>query len=361
MHLTARLAAGLATLLSCVAATAAGPSASLVVSGAVDRPTVYTAAALQALPRLTQTDTFASGSSPQTHTWTGPTLWNVVAATGVQTLPGVKNDILNRYVLATGTDGYRVVYSLGELDPAFGNRADLVATQETLDGKTAPLAGDGFARTTAPGDARGGRYVSNLASLTVRPSASTVAATDGGTSTRFDVSDGVVHASTFDLAALKALPAITETVGGTTWIGVSLWDLLDTTSGVATDPAVKNDILDKYVVATGSDGYKALISMGEIDPAFGHQPDLIAYEANGQLLDSSGFARLIVPGDAKAGRYVSNLINLQVFSAAAPVPEPANAALLLAGLAGLAAFLRGARISRRARPGTLQDLTPCKT
>ena len=345
MHRHATGAAGLAALLACAAASAAGPSTSVVVAGAVDKPTTFTAATLQALLQVTQTDTFASGSTPQTHTWSGPTLWNVLAATGVQTTPGVKNDILDRYVLATGTDGYRVVFSLGELDPAFGNRASLAATQETIGGKTAPLAGDGFARATAPGDVKGGRYVSNLASLTVRPSGSTVAATGGGPSTSFSVTGAVVHGMTFDLAALKALPSISETVGATTYTGVSLWDLLNTTTNIVTDPSVKNDILDKYVVATGSDGYKALFSMGEIDPAFGDQPDLVAFQADGKLLDANGFARLVVPGDAKAGRYVSNLVNLQVFSAA-PVPEPANAALLLAGL-GAIALARGAR---RARP-----------
>lgn len=346
MHHAARMAAGLAVVLACAAATAAGPSASVVVSGAVDKPTVYTAARLAALPQVTQTDVFASGTTPQTHTWTGPTLWNVLDATGLQARPGVKNDLLDRYVLATGTDGYRVVYALGELNPAFGNRPDLVATQETVVGKTAPLTGDGLARVTAPGDVKGGRYVANLASLTVRASGSTVAGTGGGHSDQFNVTGAVVNGRTFDLAALKALPSRTETVGGTTYVGVSLWDLLNATTGIVTDPAVKNDVLDKFVVATGSDGYQALISMGEIDPAFGNQPDLVAYQANGQLLDSNGFARLVVPGDAKAGRYVSNLVNLQVFAAPPAVPEPANPALLLAGLAGLGALTRGTRRRR---------------
>ena len=346
MHVRpARAAHALAAALACSAAVAAGPSSSVVVSGAVDHPAAYDAAALDALPQLTQTDTFASGNTPQTHTYTGPTLWNTLNAAGIRTTPGVKNDVLNRYVLATGTDGYRVVYSLGELDPSFGNRADLVATHETIAGKSAPLGSDGLARTTAPGDVKGGRYVANLASLTVRASGSTVVGTGGGTSKQFSVDGAVVHAGSFDLAALQALPAITETVGGTTYTGVSLWDLLSATAGIVTDPAVKNDVLDKFVVATGSDGYKALISMGEIDPAFGNQPDLVAYEADGQMLTSTGFARLVIPGDVKAGRWVSNLIDLQVFSAT-PVPEPSNLGLLAAGVAGLGAF---ARATRRAR------------
>ena len=106
---------------------------------------------LQALPQVTQTDTFTSGTASQTHTHTGSTLWSVVNAAGIQTTPGVKNDLLDRYVLATGSDGYRVVFSMGELSPAFGNRADLVATQETIAGKTAPLAADGLARQVGGG------------------------------------------------------------------------------------------------------------------------------------------------------------------------------------------------------------------
>ncbi len=330
----------LAAALSAGTAALAAPSISVAVGGAVDNPATLGASALQALPQVTQNDTFTSGTSGQTHTYTGPTLWSVVSAAGVQTTPGVKNDLLDRYVLATGTDGYRVVFSMGELNPAFGNRPDLLATQETIAGKTAPLATDGLARVTAPGDVKAGRYVSNLASLTVRASGSTTTGTGGGPSSHFLVDGAVAHGGSFDLAALQALPAITETVGGVTYTGVSLWDLLGG-AVIVTDPAVKNDILAKFVVATGSDGYKTLLSLGEIDPAFGNQPDLVAYAADGQPLGANGFARLVVPGDAKAGRWVSNLVDLQVFSAA-PVPEPASALLLLAG-AGLLARARRTR------------------
>ena len=67
------------------------------------------------------------------------------------------------------------------------------------------------------------------------------------------------------------------------YTGIKLIDLLNDAGGVNVT-AAKNDILSKYVVATGSDGYKAALSLGEISPKFGNQPVLVAFaDANGQL------------------------------------------------------------------------------
>jgi hypothetical protein len=80
----------------------------------------------------------------------------------------------------------------------------------------------------------------------------------------------------------------------------------------------------------------------EIDPMFGGQPDLAAYaDTDGQLSDGpDGFARMVVPGDTAGGRYVSNLVALEVFTATAP--EPATWVLLIASLSALM-FLRSRR------------------
>ncbi len=220
------------------------------------------------------------------------------------------------YVLATGSDGYKTVFALGELNPGFGNQPDLIAYAETVGGISMPLTSNGFARVTAPADIAGGRYVSSLASLDVRHSGSAQGGGGGGTTTQFTVSGTVSKVATFDLPALQALPAVTQAAGGSNYTGVTLWTLLSSNVGLATDPAVKNDVLGMYVVATGSDGYKAVLSMGEINPMFGNKPDLIAYAVNGAPLDANGFARLVVPNDVKAGRYVSNLVSLEVFRAA---------------------------------------------
>jgi hypothetical protein len=240
-------AAALAMAWTAGGALAAVPSTQLSVTGAVTAPATHDAASLAALAPVTQTVTFSSGSGLQTHTYTGTSLWSVLDASGIITDPNFKNDILTRYVLATGTDGYKVVFSAGELNPGFGNRPDLVAYSELVNGVTTPLGSDGFARVTATGDGKGGRYVSNLYNLDVRASGSTQAGIGGGASSQFTVSGEVIHGGNFDLAALQTLPSLTETVGGVTYTGVSFWALLNSTVGIVLNPSVKNDVLGKYV------------------------------------------------------------------------------------------------------------------
>jgi len=76
---------------------------------------------------------------------------------------------------------------------------------------------------------------------------------------------------------------------------------------------VKNDILRHTVVVTGSDGYTAVLSVGEIDPKFGDDRALIAYAMDGKpLARKRGFARLIVPTDKSAGRAVFGIASITI-------------------------------------------------
>lgn len=141
----------------------------------------------------------------------------------------------------------------------------------------------------------------------------------------------VQNRRTLTLDDLQAFPAaqanVTFSAGNTprvsaAYTGVLLWDLL-TEAKLVTIPAVKNDLLRRYVVATGSDGYQVVLSLAELSPDFGGQQVLVAYAQNGQPLDagSGGFARLIVPGDKAGGRNVSNLVSIKVHLG---VPPPAT-------------------------------------
>lgn len=291
------------------------PQATLALAGALTSPGQLTLTQLQAMPATTQTVSFSSGSGAQTHTYTGASLWTVLNQAGIQVDAAVHNDLLGKYVVATGSDNYRAVFAMGELSPDFGNRASQVVYAETVNGTSAALAApDGPLRVTAPGDGKGGRYVSGLVKLEVRAATSTATGTGGGVSTQFQLGGAVARPATFDLTALQALTPVTRTIGANTYTGVSLWDLVNA-AGISTNASVKNDLLGFYVVATGSDGYRTVISLAEISPDFGNQPDIVAYAMNGSALTTNGFARLVIPNDGKAGRYVSNLISLEVVAA----------------------------------------------
>jgi DMSO/TMAO reductase YedYZ molybdopterin-dependent catalytic subunit len=93
-----------------------------------------------------------------------------------------------------------------------------------------------------------------------------------------------------------------------TYTGVLLWDVLDK-AGITLNADVKNDALHKYVVLTAADGYEVVISLGEIDPGFGANQYLLAWQEDGAALP---LVRLVLPGDIKGGRYVSDVVKIEV-------------------------------------------------
>lgn len=148
----------------------------------------------------------------------------------------------------------------------------------------------------------------------VLPVVKAAAADKGQEATQFAIEGLVMTPATYDRAALATLPQSTLKVGDITYSGVSLWTLLSK-ADIVTHPDIKNDTLREFVVATASDGYMLLISLGEIDPDFGNQPCLIATQRNGADFTSGGFARLVFPNDVKKGRWVLNLTGLKVSEA----------------------------------------------
>ncbi len=188
-----------------------GTSSFLTLSGAVAAPGIYDLPTLQyAAPATTETESYTAGGAPVTDTYTGVTLWNLLQSAGGVTTTDAKNDILSKYVVATGSDGYAAVFSAGEIDPSFGNQPVLVAYADT-GGQLGPSGADGFARMVVPGDQAGGRYVSNLVSLQV-DSLPAQTPGPGGISEQFTVSGHVADPGVFTPITLETLsPGVTET------------------------------------------------------------------------------------------------------------------------------------------------------
>jgi hypothetical protein len=153
-------------------------------------------------------------------------------------------------------------------------------------------------------------------------SASLQAACPGGISTLFTVTGEVTNRAFFNLNKLKQLPQaqanVTYFAGGSVvteaFTGVLLWDLLNNSpvNGITTSQNIKNDILHKVVIVTGTDCYQSVFGVGEFDPFFGGSQIMVAYATGGQSLGTAGFARIVVPGDKAGGRFVSNIANIEV-------------------------------------------------
>lgn len=151
---------------------------------------------------------------------------------------------------------------------------------------------------------------------------------EGGFAKTFKLEGQIERPATIKRLDLKKMPSSRVTVtyysGSSglvtkTYTGVVLNDLL-TDAGVKTDPAIRNDILRKYVVVTATDCYQSVIAVADLLPNFGAQQVLIAYaDGEGQPLDETeGMARLIVAGDKQGGRLVSNVTSVAVRSAPRP-------------------------------------------
>jgi DMSO/TMAO reductase YedYZ molybdopterin-dependent catalytic subunit len=143
-------------------AQASGGTARLEISGAVRTPLFLSAADLKAMPRTTVQAGGQGGQLAQRYE--GVALSELLRRAGVPQGEELGGPWLAAYAVAAAADGYRVVFSLAELDAAFGNSQVLVA--DTLDG--APLSqGLGPFRLVVPGDQRAARWVRSLKSITV--------------------------------------------------------------------------------------------------------------------------------------------------------------------------------------------------
>ena len=99
-----------------------------------------------------------------------------------------------------------------------------------------------------------------------------------------------------------------------TYSGVPLIDLL-AHLGVPHGKDLMGKATSKYVVATGSDGYKTVLALAEIDPEFHPGIVLIADSMDGKpLAGKLGPFRLIISEDKRPARSVWGLVSMDVRS-----------------------------------------------
>jgi hypothetical protein len=119
-------------------------------------------------------------------------------------------------------------------------------------------------------------------------------------------------------ADLKAMARKTVTVHNAhsnadeTYEGVEVEELLRK-YGAPLGKELHGSALAYYLVATGLDGYAAVLSLGEVDTSFHPGDVIVADTMNGKALDArNGPFKLVVTEDKRPARWVRNLVGLQV-------------------------------------------------
>ena len=217
------------------------------------------------------------------------------------------NWVDSNYVLVTGKNGSRALYAVGELNPKFAPASAAVTLTCDKEGRC-DLAGKG-------------RIVRNVCNIDVVHAVSTIKVVGNTPFTHFFsplliVSGAGITPRTYDLTDLKAMKqetfdaskSTTNTVG--IWTGPTLVSVLNA-SGVDTSN------MDSYIVVQTTDGYAAVISMYEATKMTGAQYALLAISASDNSINKggndSGLARLVLPNDNVAGRWVSNVAQIVVY------------------------------------------------
>jgi DMSO/TMAO reductase YedYZ molybdopterin-dependent catalytic subunit len=156
---------GFALLMSSVlvcatsAQTVASSDRTLVIGGDVPKPLTLSVAEFKQLPdRVTVVRTEQTGDTK----YEGVLVSELLKRAGVTLGQGMGRQTIAAYLLASATDGYQVIFAMGEIDPVFTDSQIIVA--DVMNGAPLPREQGPF-RLIAPHDKGGARSVRLLRRL----------------------------------------------------------------------------------------------------------------------------------------------------------------------------------------------------
>jgi DMSO/TMAO reductase YedYZ molybdopterin-dependent catalytic subunit len=137
--------------------------------------------------------------------------------------------------------------------------------------------------------------------------------------------DGVARPPVqFSLAELQSMPRVALQAKAHdgkdhAFEGVALAELLHR-AGLPQGEEPRGPLLSRYLLVTAHDGYRAIFSLPELDPAFSDTRALVADHMDGQPLPSrDGPLRLVLPAEKRETRWVLMLERIEILSAPDPI------------------------------------------
>lgn len=117
-------------------------------------------------------------------------------------------------------------------------------------------------------------------------------------------------------AEIEALPRIkiTAEAGGTSaaFEGATLKAVLEK-AGVTFAETMKGKRLASCLLVEAADGYRVVIALPELDPAFTDKQIVLAFLKDGKPLDTkAGPYRIVIPGEKRMARWVRQVTALKI-------------------------------------------------
>ena len=141
--------------------SAPSPSTHLTIKTYEGKTLTLSPEELAALPH--KSVSVFNAHSKANETYSGVPLADLLSKVGVPLGEGVRGKLFLTGVVASGVDGYGVLYSLAEVDPSIHTGDVIVA--DTVDGKK--LDKDGAFKMVSSEERRPARWVRNLASISM--------------------------------------------------------------------------------------------------------------------------------------------------------------------------------------------------
>jgi hypothetical protein len=115
---------------------------------------------------------------------------------------------------------------------------------------------------------------------------------------------------------IEALPRVKVTTGAsgssTTFEGVALKALLER-AGVRFEESMKGKRMASCLLVEAADGYRVVIALPELDPAFTDKQVVLAFLKDGKPLDAKeGPYRIVIPDEKRMARWVRQVTTLKI-------------------------------------------------
>jgi hypothetical protein len=112
--------------------------------------------------------------------------------------------------------------------------------------------------------------------------------------------------------ALVSVTAADHSGAAVKFTGVTLKSVLEK-AGITFGETLKGKRLASCLLVEAADGYRAVIALPELDPAFTDKQTLLVFQRNGKPLDDKeGPYRIVIPEEKRMARWVRQVTTLKI-------------------------------------------------